>query len=64
MGVTVAAVIHQPGAPLFLALDDLLLLGRGGRTVYYGYQADVEAYFASIGFDLPPKVTPFVRCSM
>ena len=56
LGVTVAAVIHQPGAALFGRLDDLLLLGRGGRTVFYGAQADVQAYFEGIGFRLPDQV--------
>jgi ABC-2 type transporter len=56
LGVTVAAVIHQPGAQLFAGLDDLLLLGRGGRSVYYGPQAGVQAYFESIGFVLPERV--------
>lgn len=56
LGVTVAAVIHQPGAQLFAGLDDLLLLSRGGRTVFYGEQAGVQAYFASIGFRLPEQV--------
>lgn len=58
LGVTVAAVIHQPGAQLFAGLDDLLLLGRGGRSVYYGPQAGVQAYFESIGFRLPERVRP------
>ena len=31
LGVTIAAVIHQPGAQLFQGLDDLLLLGHGAR---------------------------------
>jgi ABC-2 type transporter len=56
LGVTVAAVIHQPGAALFAGLDDLLLLGRGGRSVYYGLQAGVQPYFESIGFRLPERV--------
>lgn len=58
LGVTVAAVVHQPGAPLFRGLDDLLLLARGGRTVYYGARCEVEPYFASLGFHLPPQVSP------
>ena len=63
VGVTVASVIHQPGAQLFAGLDDLLLLGRGGRTVYYGQQAHMQAYFESIGFRLPEQVRhikPFI----
>lgn len=42
-GVTAAAVIHQPSFEIFCMFDDLLLLGKGGRTVYYGLQAEVQA---------------------
>jgi hypothetical protein len=40
--VTAAAVIHQPSCEIFEMFDDLLLLGKGGRTVYYGPQAEVQ----------------------
>jgi ATP-binding cassette subfamily G (WHITE) protein 2 (SNQ2) len=32
----VLATIHQPSAELFEQFDDVLLLARGGRTVYFG----------------------------
>lgn len=35
-GRTVICTIHQPSRRLFLAFDHLLLLKRGGRTVYFG----------------------------
>ena len=35
-GVTAAAVIHQPSWEVFKMFDDVLLLGKGGRLVYYG----------------------------
>jgi ABC-type multidrug transport system ATPase subunit len=41
-GVTAAAVVHQPSAEAFGLFDDLLLLGRGGRTAYYGPVEDVR----------------------
>ncbi len=41
-GVTAAAVIHQPSCEIFEMFDDLLLLGKGGRTVYYGPQSGVQ----------------------
>eukprot|EP00762_Andalucia_godoyi_P001186 ANDGO_02105.mRNA.1 ABC transporter G family member 28 len=55
-GVAVAAVIHQPRYEIFAAFDDLLLLGRGGRTAYMGPTEDVLAYFEGLGFVCPPKV--------
>ena len=55
-GVTVAAVIHQPSHLVFGMFDDLLLLGKGGRTVYYGPQLGVQGYFESLGYELPSQV--------
>ena len=55
-GVTVAAVIHQPSHLVFAMFDDLLLLAKGGRTVYYGPQLGVQQYFESLGYELPPQV--------
>ena len=57
-GVTAAAVIHQPSHQAFFLFDDLLLLGRGGRTVYYGEVAGVEGYFTGLGFVLPGAMNP------
>jgi ABC-type multidrug transport system ATPase subunit len=34
--ITVVAVVHQPRFDAFKMFDDVLLLGRGGRTVYLG----------------------------
>eukprot|EP00128_Syssomonas_multiformis_P010869 Colp12_sorted_trinity150504_noHs@28162 len=54
----VVAVIHQPRYDLFMLFDDLLLLGVGGVTVYNGPTKDVEPYFQSLGFVVPPKANP------
>jgi ABC-type multidrug transport system ATPase subunit len=35
-GITVAMVIHQPRVEIWNHLDDILLLGPGGKTVYLG----------------------------
>ena len=56
--MTIAAVIHQPSITSFLAFDDLLLLGAGGRTVFHGPVSEAPAYFASIGFPVPPNHNP------
>lgn len=60
-GVTVAAVIHQPSHLVFGMFDDLLLLGKGGRTVYYGPQLGVQGYFESLGYELPSQVCTHVH---
>lgn len=35
-GRTVICTIHQPSTPIFFAFDSLLLLRKGGQTVYFG----------------------------
>ena len=42
LGVTVAAVVHQPSWEIFAMFADLLLLCDGGRTAYYGPVSDVQ----------------------
>ena len=57
-GVTAAAVVHQPSAQVLAMLDDVLLLGQGGRTVYYGPAEELEGYFRRLGFAVPPQTNP------
>lgn len=40
-GLTILAVIHQPRYEIFQMFDNVLLLGKGGRTVYLGPTKDV-----------------------
>jgi ABC-type multidrug transport system ATPase subunit len=52
-GRTVVATIHQPSSSVFEMFDDLLLLKKGGRTVFFG-ELGVEScnlvkYFESLG---------------
>lgn len=47
-GTTVITVIHQPRYEVFNMFDDLLLLGKGGRTIYHGQVQRVEEYFDKI----------------
>ena len=49
---TIVCTIHQPSAEIFLHFDELLLLKRGGSTIYYGPLGEESAtlveYFQSI----------------
>ena len=58
MGVTTAAVIHQPSYQVFAMFDDVLLLCKGGRTVYAGPECEVQGYFEGLGYALPGKQNP------
>ena len=53
MGVTIAAVIHQPSYEIFQMFDDILLLAKGGRTAFYGPEKQVQGYFEGLGYALP-----------
>jgi hypothetical protein len=54
--------IHQPNALLFEMFDRLLLLKRGGRTVYFGPigkdSQQIRDYFAAHGAHCPPSSNP------
>lgn len=62
VGQAVLVTIHQPSAQLFAQFDTLLLLGKGGKTVYFGEIGDngqaVKAYFERYGAPCPPDVNP------
>ncbi|KAM3302812.1 hypothetical protein P3S67_013842 [Capsicum chacoense] len=57
-GVNVCMVVHQPSYSLFRMLDDLVLLAKGGLTVYHGPVKTVEEYFVGIGITVPDRVNP------
>lgn len=38
--------------------DDLILLAKGGLTVYHGSVKKVEEYFATLGITVPERVNP------
>lgn len=57
-GVNVCMVVHQPSYTLFRMFDDLILLAKGGLTVYHGPAKKVEDYFAGIGITVPERVNP------
>jgi len=58
-GVTVTLVLHQPRYEIFQSFDDLLLLGKGGKTVYTGPTAQALAYFEeTMQVRCPPRINP------
>ncbi|KAJ7135007.1 ABC-2 type transporter-domain-containing protein [Mycena crocata] len=61
-GQAILCTIHQPSALLFESFDRLLLLERGGETVYFGDIGKdsqvIRDYFAANGAVCPPNVNP------
>jgi len=61
-GQAILCTIHQPNASLFEHFDRLLLLERGGRTVYFGeigQDAQVlREYFRKHGAECPRDANP------
>ncbi|TLD39431.1 ABC transporter [Venturia nashicola] len=62
VGQAVLVTVHQPSALLFAQFDSLLLLAKGGKTVYFGdigNNADtLKDYFARNGAVCPPNANP------
>lgn len=52
LGMNVIMVIHQPRYSLYTLFDDVLLLGKGGQTVYLGSSLGTKAYFDNLGFEV------------
>lgn len=57
-GLTIVTVIHQPRSEIFSLIDDVLLLGRGGKVVYLGPTNEARDKFAQCGFECPVSVNP------
>jgi ABC-type multidrug transport system ATPase subunit len=61
-GQAVLVTIHQPSAQLFAQFDKLLLLAKGGKTVYFGDIGQnantVKDYFGRYGAPCPPEANP------
>jgi hypothetical protein len=57
-GVNVITVLHQPSYPLYQMFTNVLLLGKGGRTVFLGKSADALPYFENCGYTMPPFINP------
>lgn len=62
VGQAVLVTIHQPSAQLFAQFDTLLLLAKGGKTVYFGDIGDhaktVKEYFGRYGAPCPEETNP------
>jgi ABC-type multidrug transport system ATPase subunit len=57
-GKTVICSLHQPRSDLFSLFDDILVMGKGGRVVYYGSSFEMVSYFDSLGHRCPTYVNP------
>ena len=57
-GANVITVLHQPKYEVFQLFDNVLLLGKGGMSVYYGPTDGMEEYFAKRGFPCPKHSNP------
>ncbi|CAH2036573.1 unnamed protein product [Thlaspi arvense] len=57
-GVNVCMVVHQPSYTLFGMFNDLVLLAKGGLTVYHGPVKQVEPYFSGLGIVVPERINP------
>ncbi|KAK7519879.1 putative Brefeldin A resistance protein [Phyllosticta citriasiana] len=62
VGQAVCVTIHQPSASLFAQFDMLLLLAKGGKTVYFGDIGDnagtIKEYFGRYGAPCPAESNP------
>lgn len=62
VGQAVLVTIHQPSAQLFAQFDTLLLLAKGGKTVYFGDIGDqavtVKDYFGRNDAPCPESANP------
>jgi ABC-type multidrug transport system ATPase subunit/ABC-type multidrug transport system permease subunit len=62
VGQAVLVTIHQPSAQLFTQFDTLLLLARGGKTVYFGDIGEdakiIREYFGRYDAPCPEGVNP------
>ena len=62
VGQAVLVTIHQPSAQLFAQFDTLLLLAKGGKTVYFGDIGDgaqtISDYFGRYGCPCPKGSNP------
>lgn len=56
-GKLVFVVIHQPAPAIFQMFDRLLVMDKGGYTIYYGNPLEAIPYFRKVS-NLPPVQNP------
>ena len=57
-GRTLVLTVHQSRSDLFQYFQNVLLLARGGHSVYAGKGSSMLSHFASLGFDCPTTTNP------
>lgn len=57
MGSTVIFSIHQPRASIYELFEDISLISEG-RVIYSGTKKNFVPHFESLGYSLPPNVSP------
>src|SRR4051794_40032604 len=60
-GINVIAIVHQPRYEILNLCDQLLLLAKGGRTVYMG-QVKVQNWAGFLGCPHPARPRPSRSC--
>lgn len=57
-GTTVIVLLDKPRWEVFSSLDDVIVMGKGGQTVFNGPALGCIQYFNEIGFKCPKSVNP------
>ena len=57
-GRTLVLTVHQSRSDLFQYFHNVLLLARGGHSVYAGKGSSMVSHFASMGFNCPTATNP------
>ena len=58
-GMSVVCTIHQPSSQIFALFSSILLLKKGGKTVFAGPADTMTEYFHSqLGINIPPYENP------
>ena len=57
-GMNVVVVLHQPSFETFSQFHKVLLLAKGGHTVYLGRTEDALPYFEKLGYECPERMNP------
>jgi len=58
IGINIITVLYQPRVEIFNMLNNIMLMGPGGRVAYFGTPEDALPYFESLGFERPQYTNP------